>query len=96
MAVAKLFKVGGSQAVRLPKEFRMPGDEVQIRWQGDEVVLSPKRKPQTEAEVMAWLKSIQSAFGADFMPNGREQPPPQGRDWDEVRVTQRLLDTDVD
>jgi antitoxin VapB len=78
---AKLFKVGGSQAVRLPKEFRLPGDSVQIRWQGDEVVLTPASKPKTEAEIRAWLAKIQSAFGPDFMPEGREQPPPQERDW---------------
>lgn len=28
---AKLFKTGGSQAVRLPAEFRFPGSEVRIR-----------------------------------------------------------------
>ncbi len=81
MAEAKLFKVGGSQAVRLPKEFRMPGDRVGIRWQGDEVVITPERAPTNEAEVRAWLAKIQSAFGPDFMPEGREQPPPQERDW---------------
>jgi len=30
-AVAKLFNTGGSQAVRLPKEFRFPGETVQLR-----------------------------------------------------------------
>ncbi|RLB14545.1 MAG: hypothetical protein DRN37_03085 [Thermoplasmata archaeon] len=30
MKTAKLFKNGNSQAVRLPKEFRLPGDEVYI------------------------------------------------------------------
>ncbi len=30
LATARLFKTGHSQAVRLPKEFRMPGDEVCI------------------------------------------------------------------
>ena len=81
MAEAKLFKVGGSQAVRLPKEFRMPGDKVHIRWQGDEVVITPERPRKTAAELRAWLKEIQSAFGEDFMPDGREQPAPQERDW---------------
>lgn len=38
---AKLFRNGGSQAVRLPKEFRMPGDEVRIRREGDAVILEP-------------------------------------------------------
>jgi len=28
---AKLFTNGGSQAIRLPKEFRLPGKEVRIR-----------------------------------------------------------------
>ena len=41
---AKLFWSGRSQAVRLPKEFRMDGEEVRIRKQGASVVsnlLSP-------------------------------------------------------
>jgi len=29
--IAKLFKYGGGQAVRLPKGFRMPGTEVRVR-----------------------------------------------------------------
>jgi antitoxin VapB len=78
VAEAKLFKVGGSQAVRLPKEFRLPGDKVGIRWQGDEVVITPERTAKTEPEMRAWLRSIQIP---DFMPEGREQPPPQERDW---------------
>jgi antitoxin VapB len=42
---AKLFQNGKSQAVRLPKEFRFEGDEVYIRKQGDEVILSPQKDP---------------------------------------------------
>ena len=41
---AKLFKNGGSQAVRLPKEFRLEGDEVLVRMEGDTIILSPKPK----------------------------------------------------
>jgi antitoxin VapB len=40
---AKLFTHGGSQAVRLPKEFRFEGAEVRIRKQGDCVILEPLR-----------------------------------------------------
>ena len=40
MPVAKLFNHGGSQAVRLPKEFRFDGLEVHVRRVGNEVVLS--------------------------------------------------------
>ena len=40
MRPAKLFSHGGSQAVRLPKEFRFEGTEVYVRRVGNEVVLS--------------------------------------------------------
>lgn len=40
MPAAKLFIHGGSQAVRLPKEFRFEGTEVHVRRVGNEVVLS--------------------------------------------------------
>jgi len=40
MSVAKLFSHGGSQAVRLPKDFRFEGTEVHVRRVGAEVVLS--------------------------------------------------------
>ena len=38
---AKLFMHGGSQAVRLPKEFRFEGKEVTVRKSGDQVILEP-------------------------------------------------------
>ena len=44
MAKAKLFTTGGSQAVRLPAEFRFEGDEVEIRRDavtGDVVLSKP-------------------------------------------------------
>jgi antitoxin VapB len=80
---AKLFKVGGSQAVRLPKEFRIPGDRVLIRREGDKIILEPLPSPRgkTVEEIRAWLAGIQSAFEPDFMPEGRDQPPSQERDW---------------
>jgi len=42
LKTAKLFKNGQSQAVRLPKEFRMAGTEVYIKKQGEAIVLLPK------------------------------------------------------
>ncbi len=42
MKTAKLFKNGQSQAVRLPKEFRMTGNEVYIKKQGEAIILLPK------------------------------------------------------
>ena len=39
---AKVFMTNRSQAVRLPKEFQFSTDEVFIRKEGEEVILSPR------------------------------------------------------
>jgi len=44
MREAKLFKNGRSQAVRLPKEYRMPGDSVYVQKRGEIVMLIPKEE----------------------------------------------------
>jgi antitoxin VapB len=73
MRTAKLFKNGGSQAVRLPKEFRFEGSRVFIKKVGDAVVLLPR---QDSWDVL--FKSL-SQFTDDFMA-AREQPVPQDRE----------------
>ena len=65
---AKLFWSGRSQAVRLPKEFRMKGAEVRIRRQGAAVILEPVATDWT------WLDSIAGEFSDDFFAAGRSQP----------------------
>jgi antitoxin VapB len=40
-ARAKVFWSGRSQAVRLPKEFRVDGDSVFIRREGNSIILEP-------------------------------------------------------
>jgi antitoxin VapB len=44
METAKLFTTGGSQAVRLPKDYRFDGTEVFIRKEGKAVIIEPKSK----------------------------------------------------
>ena len=68
MASAKLFQNGRSQAVRLPKEFRLQGKEVKIFKQGNKIILEP-----IENSWGLWFASL-SQFSDDFMANGREQP----------------------
>jgi antitoxin VapB len=46
---AKLFTHGGSQAVRLPKEFRFEGREVYVRRVGHDEVLSAVPPPTADA-----------------------------------------------
>jgi hypothetical protein len=44
MKTAKLFSMGGSQAVRLPKAYWFEGDEVFIERKGGAVILKQKTK----------------------------------------------------
>ena len=44
MATARVFKSGNSQAVRLPKKFRVNSKELEISRRGDEIVLREKSK----------------------------------------------------
>lgn len=44
MKTAKVFKHGNSQAVRLPKEFRVGETELLIRKSGDSIVLNRTRQ----------------------------------------------------
>jgi antitoxin VapB len=39
MGTARVFRSGNSQAVRLPKQFRLKSEEVEIFRRGDEIVL---------------------------------------------------------
>jgi len=73
MTTAKLFKNGQSQAVRLPKAFRLPGAEVYVKKVGNAIVLLPKDRP--------WDSLIASLtqFSDDFM-SQRNEPPGQARD----------------
>ena len=68
-ALAKLFKHGGSQAVRLPKEFRFKGDRVRLTRQGNKVIIEPEA-----FDVEAWLKDMHETAVPDFMIEGRDQP----------------------
>ncbi len=73
MTRAKLFRHGGSQAVRLPKAFRFEGAEVLIARRGDEVVLKPVPTPRFRsfAEIGKYL--------ADQFPEGGDFPDPPPR-----------------
>ena len=73
MAIAKLFTHGGSQAVRLPKEFRFDGAEVFVRRVGDEVVLSPHAPANVQSMIDA-LDGFEPGIHLE-----RQQPAEQRR-----------------
>src|SRR5882672_6954906 len=65
MATAKVFKSGNSQAVRLPKEFRVNSKEVEISRRGDEIVLRERKG------TMARAFDLLAALPADLTLAGR-------------------------
>lgn len=75
--VAKLFMHGRSQAVRLPKEFRLPGTEVRVSRLGDKVVLEPMEKPPFDVQL--WLRRLESYRDVPF-PDMADEPPAKGDD----------------
>ena len=74
MTTARVFKSGNSQAVRLPKEFRVASTAVEIFRRGDEIVL--RELKATPADAFRLLASLPD----DFMAGGRNDSPPQERD----------------
>jgi len=76
MARAKIFKHGGSQAVRLPKEFRFEVSEVEARKFGDGVLLEPRRSGRSDL----WAR-IDAIGDSDDILGYPEQPVIQERDY---------------
>jgi antitoxin VapB len=73
IGTAKLFKHGRSQAVRLPKEFRMAGTEVRVRRVGRGVLLEPIDRDLKD--IAAIFAEIDRMGGVDFEPNERPEQP---------------------
>ncbi len=70
MKIAKVFKNGQSQAVRLPKEYRVEGNEIYIKKMGNVTMLIPKNDPW--GALLSGLKK----FSPDYLPS-RDQPEEQ-------------------
>lgn len=68
-AIARLFMHGRSQAVRLPKEFRLPGDRVRVRHVGSGVLLEP-----IASDVDAWFAELDRYAEVPLFEDGRKQP----------------------
>ncbi len=57
-----LFRNGRSQAVRIPKEFELPGKEAMLRLEDGNLVIEPIRTKRTLLEVLATLDPIEEEF----------------------------------
>ncbi|MEQ1889517.1 MAG: AbrB/MazE/SpoVT family DNA-binding domain-containing protein [Alphaproteobacteria bacterium] len=59
----KLFKNGRNQAVRIPREFELPGEDAIMRKEGDRLIIEPCR-PKSLLAVLALLTPLNEDFPA--------------------------------
>lgn len=65
----KLFRSGRNQAVRIPVEFELPGDEAIMHRDGDRLVIEPVRKRGVLA-LLEMMKPLDGKF-----PEIEDRPP---------------------
>lgn len=75
MAEAKVFMTGRSQAVRLPKEYRVTGNSVYVKRLGNSIVLIPKT-----GDRWAGMFAALDEFPRDFALERRQDQPRVGLD----------------
>lgn len=76
-ATARVFKSGNSQAIRLPKEFRVDSPVLEISRRGEEIVLRPpKPKERNLVRALELLRSM----GENGLVVERENDFPQIRE----------------
>lgn len=59
---ARLFRNGRNQALRIPRELELAGDEVVIQKDGDRLIVESVKKPSRLATLLASWKPIADAF----------------------------------
>jgi antitoxin VapB len=72
---AKLFMNGRSQAVRLPKAFRLPGKEVKIRKEGDAVILEPIEPHGWPRGYWRRLERLRAGVDVETLERPADAPP---------------------
>jgi antitoxin VapB len=57
----KLFRNGRNQAVRIPREFELPGEDAVMRKEGERLIIEPTR-PKSLLAVLATLTPLDETF----------------------------------
>ena len=71
MGIAKLFRNGRSQAVRLPREFRFEGSQVRVRRVAEGVLLEP-----LIADPAQWFAELDRLRQVRFLGKSKERNQP--------------------
>ena len=71
-AIARVFQSGNSQAVRLPKQFRLRSKQVQGFRRGNDIVL--RERPAKLSEVLADLPPLPDDAFPDEIPDSAPEP----------------------
>jgi len=66
----KLFRNGRNQAVRIPREFELPGDEAVMRKDGERLIIEARKKKKDVLDLLAEWEPLDEEFPAI------EDPPP--------------------
>ena len=70
----RLFRNGRSQAVRIPREFELPGNEAVIRREEGRLILEPKREKSVK-RLIELLQSWEPLSEEDQFPEIEDLPP---------------------
>ncbi len=58
----RLFRNGRNQAVRIPREFELPGEDAVIRKEGNSLIIEPAKKKNSLAELLASWEPLDEEF----------------------------------
>ena len=58
----RLFRNGRNQALRIPREFELPGDEAILRQDGDRLVIEPVKRKRNLLEILTTLEPLDEAL----------------------------------
>ncbi len=72
--VVSLFRNGANQAVRIPREFELPGTEARLRREGDRLILEPVEVTSLHELIRAWETEPPLEEGIPELPDEPPEP----------------------
>lgn len=71
----KLFRNGRNQAVRIPREFELPGEEAMMRKEGGRLVIESGAPEGPNARLLAVLETLEALSPEDQLPPLEDEWP---------------------